>query len=503
MNAIIFAPILIAVVSGVYLLISSFIDHVKGRGTPGQPITEEQKRRLHIFVLSMTFLIAALVFYIVLTAPYEYHLLTFVGDLTVYFYTDNVSRLFATVTTVAWVFVGIYATEYMEHGRGEKRFYGFYLLLFGVLLGRDFAGNLITMYLFYELMTITSVPLVLHNRSKQAIIAAMKYLLFSMAGAYSALFGIFVLYKYCGTLNFVAGGSLEISSATGQKWIVLIAIFCMIVGFGAKAGMLPLHGWLPIAHPVAPAPASAVLSAVIVKGGVLALIRTVYYVVGPDFIRGTWVQYAWMTLCLITVFMGSLLAFREQQFKKRLAYSTVSQVSYILFGLATLSTVGLTGALLHYVYHSIIKTALFLTAGIIIYRSGKKYVYEYDGIGRRMPMTLWAYTGLALALIGIPPTCGFISKWYLAQGALGADIGVFRYLGPAVLLVSALLTAGYLLPITIQGFLPGKDCTVEHKWDKFDRMGAVVLILSILALLLGMFPNSLIQYVSDIAASLV
>ena len=289
---------------------------------------------------------------------------------------------------------------------------------------------------------------------------------------------------------------------SGNAALLQTAVFLMLIGFGAKAGMIPLHSWLPTAHPAAPAPASAALSAIIVKGGVLAIIRTVYYIVGPDFIRGTWVQTAWMVLTLITVFMGSMLAYREKVFKKRLAYSTVSQLSYILFGLSLLTPTGVTGALLHIVFHACIKCILFLTAGIFIFRTGKTKVEEYTAIGKQMKVTLWCYTFASLGLIGIPPMSGFISKWYLAQGALQSDTGIFRILGPVILLISALLTAGYLLPVTIKGFLPGKDAVVEEKREHIDIMTAVLLVLTVLTILLGLLPNPLIQYAGEIAVSL-
>ena len=241
------------------------------------------------------------------------------------------------------------------------------------------------------------------------------------------MFGIFFLYQYCDTLTFTAGGTLNLALAAGNKGILLAAVFAMLIGFGAKAGMFPLHAWLPAAHPVAPSPASAVLSGIIVKSGVLAIIRVVYYIVGAQFLRGTWVQTAWMSLTLLTVFMGSLLAFREPVFKKRLAYSTVSQISYILFGLSLLSATGMAGALLHTVYHAFIKSGLFLTAGIFIFQCKKTRVEELTGIGKQMPKTLLCYTFASLALIGIPPASGFISKWYLAQGALEANVGVFGW----------------------------------------------------------------------------
>ena len=266
-----------------------------------------------------------------------------------------------------------------------------------------------------------------------------------------------------------------------------------------------MHAWLTAAHPVAPAPASAVLSGVIVKAGVLGVIRVVYYLFGTEFLRGTWVQYAWLTLALITVLMGSMMAYLEKGFKKRLAYSTVSQVSYILFGLALMNEGGFTGAVLHSVFHALIKCALFLTAGAVIYKTGKKNVEEYRGIGKEMPVTIWCFTFVSLALIGIPPASGFISKWYLASGALDSGIRVFAYLGPVVLLVSALLTAGYLLPITVKGFLPGADYdyTALQKKEPSRLMIVPLVILAVLAVLLGMFPNGLVGMIQKIAVTVM
>lgn len=412
------------------------------------------------------------------------------------FRVDGVGRIFAVLTSVVWLLVGIYSFVYMTHQQDEHRFFGFFLIVLGVLLALDFSANLITFYLFYELMTLTSLPLVLHERTKEAVMAGLKYLFYSVAGAFLALFGIFFLTTVCNDLTFTPGGvagvravlaagaesagaqiltagvgaagaqvlaaeagsaGAQALAASGQGRLLLAAVFCMLVGFGTKAGMFPLHGWLPTAHPVAPAPASAVLSGVITKCGVLAVIRVVYYVVGPDLLRGTWVQQGWIFLTLATVFMGSMLAYREPVLKKRLAYSTVSQVSYVLFGLSLMEPTAFVGALAHVVFHSLVKNALFLIAGAIIFYTGWTRVEDMKGLGRFMPVTLACHTLVSLALVGIPPTSGFISKWYLALGALSSGTGVWEYAGPAVLLVSALLTAGYLLPLSIHGFFPGEE----------------------------------------------
>ena len=376
----------------------------------------------------------------------------------------------------------------------------------GVLIALDHAGNLITLYLFFEMMTLTSLPLVLHNLSHEAVMAGLKYLFYSVAGAFMALFGIFYLYAHGAGSVFREGGYLLVmDSYTGSYAMTLLVLMLTIVGFGTKAGMFPMHGWLPTAHPVAPAPASAVLSGIITKSGVLAIIRVIFYVAGADVIRGTWVQYTWMTLALITVFMGSMMAYKEQVLKKRLAYSTVSQVSYILFGLSVLNTDGMVGALSHFVFHSVVKNCLFLAAGVIIYKTGRKTVKELNGIGKEMPVTMWCFTLVSITLVGIPPTSGFVSKWYLATGSLKDKMGVYTWLGPVVLLLSAMLTAGYLLPISIQSFFPGEECkkTGYQKREPNLLMLLPMLFFTAAAVLFGMFPGSFLSFLQTIAAGLL
>ncbi len=504
MNTLLIVPSFLSAVVGICVLVSSFRDHAHSKDWFGKSVPESGIKTLHAVTLATIGVSAAIAIFCAWAhMNTELHLFSFVGGIPVYFKNDEISALFVTVASVVWLSICVYAFKYMKHEGNEKRFFGIYMIVFAVVVALCFSGNLITFYFCYELMTITSMVLVLHSGTREAIMAALKYLFYSMAGAYCALYGIYILYQNTDSLTFTPGGTLNLQSAESNRTIVLIAIFFMLIGFGAKAGMLPLHGWLPAAHPVAPAPASAALSAIIVKGGVLAVIRTVYYIVGAEFIRGTWVQYAWMGLALMTVLMGSMLAYKEKVFKKRLAYSTVSQVSYILFGLSCLSEGALDGALLHVVFHAVIKTSLFLTAGIFIFRTGKTNVSDFTAIGKKYPVTLWAFTLSSLALIGIPPCSGFISKWYLAQGALGSNIGIMRFVGPCVLLLSALLTAGYLLPIAINGFLPGKECTIKREKEKIDSMTVVVFVMAVLAVLLGIFPNPLINFVGGISAAVL
>ena len=439
-------------------------------------------------------------FAILVIGDMELHMFAIGDNMNIYFQADKMGRIFMTIVTLVLPLVGIYAFEYMGHYQEEKRFFGFYLMVYGVLLALSYAGNIVTFYLFYEMMSIFSMPLVFHFRTREAIMAGLKYLFYSLTGAYFVLFGIYFLNQYTHTLDFVAGGTLDMTKAAGNEGLLLIVAMCMIIGFGVKAGMVPLHAWLPNAHPIAPAPASAALSSIIVKMGVFGVMRVVYYLFGAEFLRGTWVQYTWITLTLITVFVGSMLAYREKVFKKRLAYSTVSQVSYILFGMALLDPLALKGSLLHILFHAVIKSALFMSAGAIIYKCGVERVDEMRGVGKKMPMVLWCYTLCSLALIGIPPASGFISKWYLATGALETGLKIVSWLGPVVLLISALLTAGYLLPITIDGFFPGPDFDYEHleKKDPTKQMIVPIMILAALAILLGVFPNFFLNYMGDL-----
>ena len=439
---------------------------------------------------------------IILGREHTLVLWSFSEGLSVSLRSDALARFFIAVFTLGWLLVAVFSFVYMKHEENEDRFYAFYLLSEGALVGLSLAGNLLSMYVFFELVTLLSMPLVLHSLSKEAISAALKYLFYSLAGAFMALLGIFILHRCSINAEFVPGGGIDAAAVAGGEKLLLAVIFITVIGFGTKAGIYPMHGWLPTAHPVAPAPASAVLSALIAKAGVLAIIRIIFYVVGVDFLRGTWVQTALLTLSLLTVFMGSMMAYREKLMKKRLAYSTVSQISYILTALFLFSEGGFTGALLHLSAHAAVKCCLFLTAGAVIFYTGKTRVDELGGLGRKMPVIMWCYTISAISLIGIPPTGGFVSKWYIAAAALESDLGVFSWLVPVVLLISALLTAGYLLPISIAAFFPGKDAEPQQR-EESPLMWLPMAVLAAAALILGLCSGKLADFASGLASMVV
>ena len=405
---------------------------------------------------------------------------------------DPLANLFAMLICLIWLAVAFFAFEYMNHEGHRERFFGFYLITLGALMGVCYAGNLVTLYMFYEMMTICSVPLVLHIGTKKAFEAAWKYLAFSVVGAAMGLLGLFVLQGYCTTDLFTPGGVLNLAAAGENTTLLLVIFLIMAIGFGCKAGMFPLHAWLPIAHPVAPAPASAVLSGLITKMGIVALLRVVYYLFGWEFLMGTWAQQVVVILALVTILIGSTLALREDTLKKRLAYSTVSQVSYVIFGLMLLNPMALQGALYQAIFHAIAKNALFMAAGAIIYKTHLTQVSQMRGIGVAYPVTLWCFALAALSLVGIPPSGGFVSKWMLAQGAMG----MFRYPGITILMLSALLTAGYLLPLVTNGFFPGKDFSRQQPYTTFKQkdtwlMWISMSVLAVAVIVLGMFPGLL------------
>ena len=428
-------------------------------------------------------------------------LLTIQGALHLALRTDGLARFFMALCVCIWVPVLLFSFPYIRHAGGERRFLGFYTMTLGVLMGLAMSANFVTMYMFFEIMSLITVPLVLHTATAAARRAGFKYLGYSVFGAGMALMGYFFVAYYLAAPDFAAGGVIDLGKSAQHRELLLAAYCLMIVGFGAKAGMVPMQAWLPAAHPVAPAPASAVLSGVITKGGVLAVIRVTYYMFGPEFLRGSWPQYVLLTLALTTVFVGSMLAYREKQLKRRLAYSTVSQVSYVLFGLLLLTPAGVQAAMTQMIFHAVAKDALFLAAGAIIFSTNYTRVDQLRGIGKRMPVTMWCFTLAALSLIGIPPMAGFVSKWYLVSAGLEAPVGPFSAAGMAVLVVSALLTAGYLLPIVTDGFFPGKDYIAERR-EVGPWMRCPLVAFAAAAVVLGLVPGAVTGWLGELAGGL-
>lgn len=464
---------------------------------------EDKKRRTYISVIVV--INALIVYGLAFIKEARFDVWKITDTMQITFNQDGMGKFFACLIATIWVLVVFFAFEYITHEGDEARFLGFYTMTVGVLMGICYSGNLITFYMFYELMTIITVPLVIHSRGKKSIEAGLKYLGYSVFGAGMGLFGLFFINHYsAGNIAFNMGGNLDMSLVAGNENLILAMTLIMVIGFGGKAGMLPLQAWLPTAHPVAPAPASAVLSGLITKAGVLGIIRVCYYMVGIDILNGSWVQTVLIILSLSTVFVGSMLAFKEKLLKKRLAYSTVSQVSYVLFGLFLFTPLAMQGALLQVLFHAISKNIMFLAAGAIIFKTHKTYVYELKGIGKQMPIVMWCFTLGSLSLIGIPPTGGYVSKWFLATEAINPMFGALGIIGAATLLVSALLTAGYTLPIIQDAFFPGKDFDYTNlkKEEPSKFMTVPLIILSVAVLGLGIIPGPINAAIQSISANL-
>jgi len=488
-------------VSGLYLILAVLLPLLLGAFVRWLKSPRAQK----FYVGGALLISLALSLLAALSPETEITLFTITDTLAFTLISDGMARFFAPVLCVLYAAAGVFAFEYMKHEERQERFFSWYVMSLGPLCGTAFAGNMFSFYLCFELMSLTTLPLVLHTRTEESRRAGIKYLGYSLFGAGLGLLGFFMIDGLTATGTFLPGGTLDASAIAGKEGLVLAAAFLMLLGFGAKAGLWPLHAWLPSAHPVAPAPASAVLSGGITKAGLLGIIRCSLYLVGPELLRGSWVQTVMLILAIFTVFMGSMLAYKEKLLKRRLALSTVSQVSYAIFGVMLLNASGLSGALLQVLFHMLAKGVLFLTAGAVIYRTGRETVDGFNGLGKAMPITMAAFTLASLSLVGIPPLGGFAAKWQLAMGALSGEAGVIGVIGVIVLMVSALLTAGYLLIPMANAYFPGKgfDPSTLGKREPNLYMTIPLMVLALAALVLGLFPAGIGEFITGLAAGLM
>lgn len=463
------------------------------------------KKRNHrlIFVETIVVVNSILVFSILMNRPESsFTLMHFTGDLTISFQLDGLGSVFAALVSSLWPLATLYAFEYMKHESHERIFFLFYTVTYGVTLGIALSGNMITMYFFYELLTLVTFPLVLHTLTREAVLAARKYLYYSLGGAAFAFVALIFMIVYGTGEGFVLGGTLNIAR-TGARVNVLLLIYVFaFFGFGVKAALCPFNSWLPQAG-VAPTPVTALLHAVaVVKSGAFAIMRLTYYCFGTEFLRGTWAQNVVMIAAMITIVYGCSMAVKERHLKRRLAYSTISNLSYILFGVTIMTPMGLVGALSHMVFHGIMKICSFFCAGAVIYKTGKTYVYELEGLGKRMPKVFGIFTVSALALMGVPGLCGFISKFNLASAAIDSE-NVLAYFGIGALLISALLTATYMFSILVRAFFPETDFSDDSIKDAEDPNWLMLLPLCLFVIAIfyfGLHARPILNLFEDIAA---
>lgn len=452
---------------------------------------KEKKWLRNTLLFSGQILAVALYLSVLITKTPSLTLFTLPGGASLRLCPDKPGLLFGGIGGALFFLISIYAPKYMTKEEKVSRFYAFFLLSLAAFYGVCLSGNLLSFYLFFELTTLMTFPLVLHEQTPGALLGGKKYLFYSMGGALLALGGVILLMQdigYAASFAEISQKSLSSAGYTG--------IFLAILGFSVKAGMFPFQSWLPSAHPVCPAPASALLSGLIVKAGVLGIIRVSYCSVDVSLLRGTPWQYVLLSLSCFTVVCGSTMAFGENVLKKRLAWSTVSNLSYILSGIFLFTDGGLEGAVLHVMAHAMGKSALFLAAGGIIFCSGKTKVEELSGLGKKMPGLFAGFLLAGLSLVGIPPFGGFLSKWSLCTAALESGAGLFAYLVPVALLLSAFLTAGYLFMPVIKAFYYKEEG--ECKVEKAPVLLVSIFILAVGGLLLGVFGVPAAEFVRSL-----
>ncbi len=402
---------------------------------------------------------------------------------------DALGMIFALVASCLWLFTSIYSIGYMRalNEHAQTRYFASFAVAISATLGIAFAGNLLTLYLFYEVLSLSTYPLVTHKQNAEARTSGRKYLTYILGTSVGlALPAMLITYSVAGTLDFTAGGILA-GKASPELLALLVVLF--LFGF-AKAGLMPFHGWLPAAM-VAPTPVSSFLHGVaVVKAGVFAIFRVIFHILGPETLQtanlGALITY----IAAVTVLVASLVALTQDSMKRRLAYSTIGQLAYMVLGAGMLSATGMLGGIMHLAMHAFGKITLFFCAGAIYVASKKKNISQMDGLGRRMPITYLAFFLGSLSIIGMPPLGGFISKWNLLLGAVEGDQLVLI----VVLLVSSLLNAAYFFPIVYRGFfMPATDG--EGSGIKEAPLFCLVplSVTALVSLALFFFPDTLLQ----------
>ncbi len=405
---------------------------------------------------------------------------------------DWLSVILVTISSAIWLLVTIYSFDYIKPSKHINRYHAFTLICYGAILGTLLAGDLLTLFLFFELMSFASYVLVIHEGDDRAMRAGFLYLIMTIGGGLAFLFGVLAVYQLAGTVTMTAGGFLADSGG-----LSLGAFFGFLIGFGMKAGMFPLHVWLPEAHPVAPSPSSALLSGVMLKVGAFGLLRVIFNVYQFEFLAEVgWINYL-LVGAILTIILGSVFAIMQKSLKRRLAYSSVAQMGYILLGMALLSERALVGDVFHIFTHAIMKSCLFLVSGSMILLTGKTEVDDFKGIGRRMPISMACFTMASLSMIGIPPFNGFLSKWFLGLGALEVN----QPFSALVLLVSSLLNAVYYLPIVINAFFRQEEHDFSHLKEPSLPMLIPVVILAAATIFFDLIPVNVLLNLSEVTAA--
>src|SRR6056297_2177608 len=397
---------------------------------------------------------------------------------------DTLGYVFAVVASVLWFLTSFYSIGYVR-GAGEKkqtRYFASFALCLSATIGICFSANLLTFVVFYEMLTLATYPLVIHNEKREAINAGRKYLAFTLTAGLLLVAASAIIYHYTGTIEFTPGGVFGDIELPRNTMLVVFILFLGAVG--VKAGIMPIHGWLPAAM-AAPTPVSALLHAVaVVKSGVFAVTRMVGFIFGTDVMATYGRNDILIVLAGATIILASLIAFAQDNLKRRLAYSTVGHLSYIVLGIALLTPLGMTGGIMHIAAHATMKITLFFCAGAIYVNLHRTEISNLNGIAKVMPWTMGAFAVGSMGLAGIPPINGFFSKWHLILGSLEGDM----IIPVIVLIVSGLLNVGYFFPILYRAYF-NKGEGLEKYGEASPFMVVPIVITATLSVLFGLFPN--------------
>lgn len=471
------------------------------------PVLKLNKSARNIYVVVVSLLTSVLALNIAFRSDFTtFTLLHITKIFTIGFKIDGLTKVFLLIITVLWPLAVLYATEYMEHEENQDSFFRYYLIAYGIALGLSFSKNAITLYLFYELLTFLTLPLIMQDfYDKKVQYAGKVYLIVSVLGAAIALVGIVIFTSIVPIVEFTYGGVLDSVAFRNNELLVNIAYILCFIGFGVKAAILPFTNWLPICG-VAPTPVSALLHAVaVVKAGVFAIMRVTYYLFGASNITGTVAQKVTMIIAIITIIYSSIMAVRDKQIKRRLAYSTASNLSYMLFAVTLMASGGFAAGITHMIFHAIIKINLFFIAGAIIIYSRKEYVDDMKGLAKKMPVSMFAFLVASLAMIGIPLTCGFVSKYRLISAAIETG-GIIPFSGIIAIVISSILTLIYLFGIVIPAYIPGPDFNyseIKNVKKPGIVMRFIFILITIMIIYFGVNSSLLLGFIENVASGIV
>lgn len=428
----------------------------------------------------------------------EFTLFHILPGIDIKFKADAFGTLFALGASFTWILTTFYSIGYMRtlNYGSQTRYFTCFAISLSSTMGIAFSANLFTMFLFYEILTIITYPLVAHNQNEEAFSGSRKYLIYLLGTAKAFLIAAIILtYNIAGTLEFSRNGIFPVSSIVSERNILVLIFILFLFGF-SKNAIMPFHGWLPAAM-VAPTPVSALLHAVaVVKSGVFTTLRVIFFVFGTNLMKELGMDIFTLSFASFTIIMASVIALTRNNLKARLAYSTVSQLSYIILGAALLTPSSMVGGIIHITNHAFSKITLFFCAGSIYVSTHKTEISQLSGIGKKMPFTMAAFAIASLSMIGVPPVCGFITKWYLAIGSLERNNLPILI----VLLASTLLNTAYFIPIVYKAFFEEEEehsslhhQSEQHEVKEVPFMVIPLVLTAIGSIILGFYPNFIVN----------